>query len=85
MFIRTRARKILRDVWARKGRTALVSTAIFIGVVGTIALFSMSDILITQLETDIKQEELSMLQVSVTVEEGARLDYAARRILCIRM
>ena len=77
MFIRTRARKILRDVWARKGRTALVSTAIFIGVVGTIALFSMSDILITQLETDIKQEELSMLQVSVTVEEGARLDNAA--------
>ena len=77
MFIRTRARKILRDVWARKGRTALVSTAIFIGVVGTIALFSMSDILITQLETDIKQEELSMLQVSVTAEEGARLDNAA--------
>lgn len=77
MFIRTRVRKILRDVWARKGRTALVSTAIFIGVVGTIALFSMSDILITQLENDIKQEELAMLQVSVSAEEGAILDNAA--------
>jgi len=37
----TRVRKIKRDVMARKGRTALVSIAIFIGVTGTIALFSM--------------------------------------------
>lgn len=77
MIIRTRVRKIFRDVLARKGRTALVSTAIFIGVIGTIALFSMSDILITQLETDIKQDELAMLQVSVSAEEGAQLDNAA--------
>ena len=54
-MFRTRARKIVRDVIARKGRTALVSAAIFIGVTGTIALFSMRNILIGQLKEDIKE------------------------------
>lgn len=73
-MIKTRGRKILRDVWARKGRTILVAMAIFIGVTGTIALFSMSDIIVTQLREDIKEEELSMLDVFVTVNAGEDVD-----------
>lgn len=73
-MFRTRIRKILRDVWARKGRTFLVSAAIFIGVTGTIALFSMSDILVSQLREDIKEDELSMLDIYVTVNAGTELD-----------
>lgn len=73
-MIRTRVRKILRDVWARKGRTILVSTAIFIGVTGTIALYSMSDILIGQLKEDIKEDELSMAQIAVVPKEGRQPD-----------
>ena len=73
-MIRTRIRKILRDVWARKGRTALVSTAIFIGVAGTIALFSMSDIIVGQLNEDIDKDELSMLDFFVTIQAGAETD-----------
>lgn len=73
-MIKTRTRKILRDIWARKGRTALVSIAIFIGVAGTIALFSMSDILVGQLRKDVQVNELAMGQVSVSSDPGAQLD-----------
>ena len=76
-MFRTRIRKILRDVLARKGRTALVSTAIFIGVTGTIALFSMSDILISQLKADVKENELAMAQVTVTTKEATLPDNVA--------
>jgi ABC-type antimicrobial peptide transport system permease subunit len=76
-MFRTRVRKILRDVMARKGRTALVSIAIFIGVTGTIALFSMRDILIGQLKQDIKENELMMAQIAVIPQEGAQPDNAA--------
>lgn len=76
-MIKTRTRKILRDVWARKGRTLLVSMAIFIGVTGTIALFSMSDVLISRLKEDIKEDELMMLQVSVSPKEGVQADNVA--------
>jgi ABC-type antimicrobial peptide transport system permease subunit len=73
-MFQTRLRKVLRDVMARKGRTALVSIAIFIGVTGTIALFSMRDILIGQLKQDIKEDELMMAQVAVIPKEGAQPD-----------
>lgn len=74
MQLRTRGRKILRDVMARKGRTALVALAIFIGVTGTIALFSMSDIIVSQLREDVKEDELSMLDVYVTINTGVLPD-----------
>lgn len=76
-MFRTRVRKILRDVMARKGRTLLVASAIFIGVAGTIALFSMGDILVSQLNEDIKQDELSMINTFVTVNAGTELDNEA--------
>jgi ABC-type antimicrobial peptide transport system permease subunit len=76
-MFRTRVRKIVRDVMARKGRTALVSIAIFIGVTGTIALFSMRDILIGQLKQDIKENELMMAQVAVVPKEGVQPDNVA--------
>jgi ABC-type antimicrobial peptide transport system permease subunit len=75
-MIKTRIRKILRDVWARKGRTLLVSAAIFIGVAGTIALFSMSDIIVSQLEEDIKEEELAMAQMAITGNPDIQLNNA---------
>lgn len=76
-MIKTRIRKIYRDVLARKGRTFLVAMAIFIGVAGTIALFSMSDILVRQLREDIKEDELSMIATFVTVNAGTQLDNEA--------
>ncbi|MFP4322309.1 MAG: FtsX-like permease family protein [Anaerolineales bacterium] len=76
-MFKTRMRKILGDVWSRKGRTALVSIAIFIGVAGTIALFSMSDIIVSQLREDIQEDELPMGQVFVSPEPDTRLDTLA--------
>lgn len=72
-MFRTRIRKILRDVWSRKGRTSLVAIAIFIGVTGTIALFSFSDIIVAQLDEDIQEEELPMLTAFVQPEIGVVL------------
>ena len=69
-MFRTRVRKIWGDIFARRGRTALVSIAIFIGVAGTIALFSMGDILVGQIQEDINEDELSMLYVFTYVNVG---------------
>jgi ABC-type lipoprotein release transport system permease subunit len=76
-MIKTRTRKILRDVWARKGRTALVSLAIFIGVAGTIALFSMSNVIVGQLRKDVKENELAMATVALSVDPSVPLDDAS--------
>jgi putative ABC transport system permease protein len=76
-MIKTRMRKILRDVIARKGRTFLVSLAIFIGVAGTITLFSMGDILVKQLEEDIQEDKLAMLQIFTTTATTRQPDTEA--------
>src|SRR5687768_12904944 len=68
-MIRTRGRKVLRDILARKGRTVLVSMAIFIGVLGTITLCSTSFIITGQLNQDIQQEELPMMEVFLAADK----------------
>lgn len=79
MAIRTRERKILRDIFARKRRTFLISTGIFIGVMGTIALFSLGDILIKQIQRDINNQDIAMLNTLVvaTAPEPANDAYIA--------
>lgn len=76
-MLRTRGRKIIQDVLSRKGRTLLVSAAIFIGVAGTIALFTMSESLVSQQEKDVQEERLAMAEVVVNAVSGAELDHAA--------
>ena len=76
-MFRSRWRKIFRDVWARKGRTAMASAAIFVGVLGVVTLTSMGDLLISQLKQDLKEEELPMQSVFVSAPGGAQLDNAS--------
>lgn len=76
-MFRSRGRKVFRDVWSRKGRTALVSIAIFIGVLGVVALMSAGDILISQLRSDLQPEKLGMIRAFVSVPSGIELDNAA--------
>jgi ABC-type antimicrobial peptide transport system permease subunit len=73
-MIKSRTRKIWGDVWARKGRTILTSMAIFIGVAGTIALFSMGDVIIRQLQEDVKEDDLAMLTAFVAINAGETAD-----------
>jgi len=75
-MFKTRTKKIWGDVRKRLGRTILVSTAIFIGVFGTISLFSLSDIIVSQLNEDINEDELVMLDVFVQIQSGATPDNA---------
>lgn len=70
-MIRTRGRKILRDILARKGRTALVATAILIGVFGVVTLVSVNDLITTQLHKDIKAQDLPMTRLYVTVPNAS--------------
>lgn len=73
-MIRTRMRKILRDIMSRKTRTLLVSTSIFIGVFGTIMLFSMRDLLVRQLEDDLEQQKLAMVRTSLAANPETTVD-----------
>lgn len=63
----TRGRKIFGDILSRKGRTALVSISIFIGVFGVVTLFSMGNIIVDRLEKDIQADDLAMLKTFVTL------------------
>jgi ABC-type lipoprotein release transport system permease subunit len=76
-MFRSRWRKIFRDVWGRKGRTAMASAAIFVGVLGVVTLTSMGDLLVSQLKGDIKEKELPMQAVFVSAPSGAQLDNAS--------
>lgn len=76
-MFRSRWRKIFRDVWARKSRTAMASIAIFVGVLGVVTLWSSGDLLITQLKEDLKEEELAMQAVFVSAPGGVEIDNAS--------
>jgi putative ABC transport system permease protein len=73
----TRARKIIRDIWGRKGRTAMAATAIFIGVFGVVVLVSIGDLVTKQLQVDKKEEEYPMLQVALSLPGDRQPDNAA--------
>ena len=76
-MFRSRWRKIIREVWARKSRTVMASAAIFVGVLGVVTLTSMGDLLISQLKQDLNEAELPMQAVFVSAPSGANLDNAA--------
>ncbi|MCB9436979.1 MAG: ABC transporter permease [Anaerolineales bacterium] len=75
-MLRTRGRKIFRDVFSRKIRTILVSTSIFIGVLGVIALLTVRDLIIRQLQKDVREDQLTMLDIDVSLKRGAMADNA---------
>ena len=62
---RTRMKKIVRDIMARRGRTALVALSIAIGVFGVAALVGLGDILVGQLNADLDKEAFAMTHVYV--------------------
>ncbi len=68
MILNSRWRKILRDVQKRKMQTVLVSASIFIGVLGVVTLFSMSEILVTALEDAVQQDKLAMIRTYVRLK-----------------
>ncbi len=76
-MIKTRIRKILRDIWARKARTALVSSSIMIGVFGVVTLISAGDILIRQLREDIDEDVLPMNRYYLIADPNSTPDELA--------
>ncbi|MBZ0319685.1 MAG: ABC transporter permease [Anaerolineae bacterium] len=69
---KTHLRKIFRDILSRKGRTALVVLSIMIGVFGVTTLAGMGDLLISQLNEDLDENEIAMTHVYV-VSSGGQL------------
>jgi hypothetical protein len=78
-MIKTRGRKIFRDILSRKGRTLLVSASIFIGVLGVVTLFTVRDLTLRQLEEDVREDKLTMIDVFVSAPSDAAIqdDYLA--------
>jgi len=60
-------RKIWGDLWTRKGRTLLVSISIFIGVAGVVTLITAGDLLVKQLQEDVKADNLPMTQIYMMI------------------
>ena len=73
-MIRTRGRKIFRDIWSRKARTALVVISIFIGVFGTVMLFSMGDLTVSQLKKDLDVNKLAMIRAYLSTPPNVQPD-----------
>jgi putative ABC transport system permease protein len=65
----TRGHKILRDIWTRKARTAMVSISIFIGVLGVVTLTSAGDLLIAKIQKDLVEDKIAMAYVFVELDE----------------
>ena len=53
---RSHFRKIFRDITSRKGRTLLATLSIFVGVLGVMTLFSVNDIVGSQIREDIQAQ-----------------------------
>lgn len=70
--MQTHRRKIMRDILARKARTALVSISIFIGVLGVVTLFSMGEIVVNRMEETVLEDKLAMTRsyVSLTGDQA---------------
>ncbi len=69
-MLRTRSRKILRDILSRKGRTVLVVLSILVGVFGVTVMVSLSDLITRQLKADLKSEQISHNHVYVVAPGG---------------
>ena len=73
-MIKTRVRKIFRDILSRKGRTLLVSASIFIGVLGVVTLCTVRDLTLRQLKDDVREDELTMIDVFVSAPSDEVID-----------
>lgn len=74
MLNQTQRRKIIRDIWARKSRSALVISSVFISVLGVIALLTMGDLITRQLEEDVKPEAIAMIDIEVALSSNTAVD-----------
>lgn len=74
--MKTRGRKIYRDVTTRRGRTFMASMSIFIGVLGVVILVSTADLLTRQLNEDIQLGDLPMLYLFLTTAGSQDIDNA---------
>ncbi len=72
--MKTKGRKIFRDVSSRLGRTVLASISIFIGVLGVVMLVSTADMLTQRLNEDIDAADLPMLYMFVTTSGDRTID-----------
>ena len=70
-MLKTRSKKIFADILARKGRSALVILSIMIGVFGVTTLIGMNDLVVGQLNEDLKPEHIAMTHVYVDTPAGA--------------
>jgi putative ABC transport system permease protein len=72
--IRTKTKKIIRDSLSQKTRTFFVIFSIFVGVLGTVILSTMGQMLARQIGSDLSPDEMAMLRIYVSSEAGGPID-----------
>ncbi len=75
--IRTRIKKIFRDSLSQKTRTFFVIFSIFVGVLGTVVLSTMGQMLARQIGNDLSPDEMAMLRLYVSSEADGPIDNEA--------
>ncbi len=82
-MIRTRTRKIIRDIAAHKTRTLLVALSMFVGVLGVVAFTTLGQLITHQLEKNLRPSEMAMLRLfvkpSITVRDSPEVALDALR------
>jgi len=71
-MLRTRTRKILRDIVAHKTRTLLVALSVFVGVLGVVAFTTLGELITRQLERNLRPSEMAMLRLFVNATSAVR-------------
>lgn len=77
-MFKIRTKKIINDIWARKGRSLMVILSITIGVFGVATMMSITDLLRSQMKEDIRREQISHTQAYV-ISGGASLSAEENR------
>lgn len=70
-MLKTRSKKILRDIRARKGRSVLAVLSIMIGVFGVAATMSLTNLLKNQIDEDIQPDHISHTHVYTISSEDS--------------
>lgn len=67
-MLKTRGRKIFRDILSNKLRTTMVAISIFVGVLGVVTLTSVGDMMVSKFNEDIREENLPMMVIGTDLQ-----------------
>ncbi len=74
-----RWRKVIRDLWANKTRTTIVVLAIAVGVFAFASIFTTSDVLVTEMDTQYRDINASTITIYTQADDDDLVRWALRQ------